>query len=68
MAMQQVGVALGLPSALRTTEAELALLNQVTRQNFSKGCDQVFEDSATAAGLGTEIRRGYGQLPKSRRN
>jgi hypothetical protein len=37
MAMQQVGVALGLPSASRTTEAELALLNQVTRKDFSKG-------------------------------
>ena len=40
MAMQQIGVALGLPSALRTTEAELALLNQVTRQDFSKGVTQ----------------------------
>jgi hypothetical protein len=34
MAMQQVGIALGLPSALRASETELALLNQVTRQVF----------------------------------
>jgi len=37
MAMQQVGVALGLPSALKMSEIQLALLNQVTRQDFSKG-------------------------------
>jgi hypothetical protein len=37
MAMQQVGIALGLPTALKSSESELALLNQVTRQDFSKG-------------------------------
>jgi hypothetical protein len=37
MAMQQVGIAPGLPGAARQSETELALLNQVTRQHFSKG-------------------------------
>jgi hypothetical protein len=37
MAMQQVGVALGLPSVVKMSEIQLALLNQVTRQDFSKG-------------------------------
>lgn len=40
MAMQQVGFALGLPSAARQSETELALLNQVTRQDFTKGVTQ----------------------------
>jgi hypothetical protein len=37
MAMQQIGVALGLPQTLKMSEQQFALLNQVTRQDFSKG-------------------------------
>jgi hypothetical protein len=36
MAIQQEALRLGFPTALRTSEAELALLNHVTRQAFSK--------------------------------
>jgi hypothetical protein len=36
-AIQQVDVALGIPAALAHSEHEFALINQVTRQDFSKG-------------------------------
>ncbi|SRR5258707_5130717 len=37
MAMQQIGMAMGIPAAAKLSEQEFALLNQVTRQDFSKG-------------------------------
>jgi hypothetical protein len=49
MAMQQVGIALGLPGAARQSETELALLKQVNRQDSSKGVTKFFADSAIAA-------------------
>ena len=52
MAMQQVGIALGLPSALRASETELALLNQVTRQDFSKGVTRFLRVSQLPPALG----------------
>lgn len=52
MAMQQVGIALGLPSALRTSETELALLNHVTRQDFSKGVTKFLRVSQLPPALG----------------
>ena len=52
MAMQQVGVALGLPSALRASETELVLLNQVTRQDFSKGVTKFLRIAQLPPALG----------------
>jgi hypothetical protein len=52
MAMRQVGIALGLPSAARQSETELALLNQVTRQDFSKGVTKFLRIAQLPPALG----------------
>jgi hypothetical protein len=59
MAMQQVGIALGLPSAVKMSEIQLALLNQVTRQDFSKGVTKFLRVSQLppAFGLKTDAAK-----------
>jgi hypothetical protein len=52
MAMQQVGVALGLPAARQMSEQDFALLNQVTRQDFSKGVTKFLRIAQLPPALG----------------
>lgn len=78
MAMQQVGVALGIPAALRMTEQEFALLNQVARDDFSEGVTKFLRvsqlppalalkaDAAKAAYRDCHNRNGAGASPESR--
>jgi hypothetical protein len=52
MAMQQIAVALGLPAARQMSEQEFALLNQVTRQDFSKGVTKFLRISGLPPAFG----------------
>jgi hypothetical protein len=47
-----VGVALGLPGAARQSETELALLDHVTRQDFSKGVTKFLRIAQLPPALG----------------
>jgi hypothetical protein len=62
MAMQQVGLAMGIPAAAKMTEQEFALLNQVTRQDFSKGVTKFLRVSQLPPAFGLksdESKLGY---------
>jgi hypothetical protein len=63
MAMQQVGVALGLPWATRQSETELALLNQVTREDFSKGVTKFLRMAQLPPALGIKSDAAKARMP-----
>lgn len=54
MAMQQVGFALGIPAASNMSEQDFALLNQVTRQDFSKGVTKFLRVSQLPPSFGSK--------------
>jgi hypothetical protein len=55
MTMQQVGVALGLPDAVKMSESQLAPLSRVRRQDFSKGVTKFLRIAHLPLALGIKL-------------